>query len=89
MVLLQASNALPSIGSPLFPTALAFLFIIVVLRRALRDLPLYRIPLVGQNIGSLEERRQAYLHSARKLYCQGYREVIFLIAALSLYHANI
>lgn len=38
----------------------------------------WQIPMVGEELGSLEKRRQAYLGGARALYNQGYRKVWYL-----------
>lgn len=35
----------------------------------------WQIPIIGQELGSVEKRRQAYLGGARKLYNEGYRKV--------------
>lgn len=35
----------------------------------------WQIPMIGEELGTVEKRRQAYLGGARKLYNEGYRKV--------------
>lgn len=43
----------------------------------------WQIPVVGEELGSAEKRRQAYLSGARALYNEGYRKVRYLEAVIS------
>ena len=62
----------------LLSTALVVLASCAILPALLQRIQLSKIPIVGREIGGTEKRRQAYLRGARKLYSQGYQNVLFL-----------
>lgn len=60
---------------PLLSVAVVALLVAALAPRLAELLRLWKIPLIGQEIGNSEKRRQGYLSGARKLYGDGYRKV--------------
>ncbi|KAL2161084.1 hypothetical protein VTH06DRAFT_8797 [Thermothelomyces fergusii] len=76
MLGVQAEAIIDAVGgrlSLILPT-LAALVAVWLLQHALSRGPLANIPLVGQELGGDEKRRQAYLARAGDLYLEGYRK---------------
>lgn len=60
---------------PLILPTLAALLSVLILQNVLSRKPLANIPVVGQDLGGDEKRRQAYLFNAASLYREGYKKV--------------
>jgi len=63
--------------SSVLPTVVVVLLVGLIARTTLFATagPLSHIPLVGQELGSNEKRRQAFLANAKGIYQDGYRKV--------------
>ncbi|WZH47168.1 cytochrome P450 [Fusarium acuminatum] len=59
---------------PVVLTALLVCFIAAITPKVGSVLRLWTIPIVGEELGSTEKRRKAYLAGARKLYSDGYQK---------------
>ncbi|EMT61125.1 cytochrome P450 [Fusarium oxysporum II5] len=67
---------------PIIVTALFACLVAAIGPRVVNALRLWTIPTIGEELGSTEKRRQAYLAGARKLYSAGYQKFkdgVFLI----------
>lgn len=64
---------------PVVLTALLVCFVAAIAPKLGNILRLWTIPIVGEELGSTEKRRKAYLGGARKLYSDGYQKVRILI----------
>lgn len=62
---------------PLILPTLAALVAVVLLQNVVNKKSIGQIPLVGQELGGDEKRRQAYLLKAADLYREGYNKVGF------------
>ncbi|KAH7015594.1 cytochrome P450 [Ilyonectria destructans] len=60
--------------SPVLSTAVIICLAAVVVPHILQRAQLWKIPMIGEELGGTEKRRQAYLAGARKLYTDGYRK---------------
>ena len=60
---------------PVLVTALVVCFVAAIVPKIGSLLRLWTIPVVGEELGSTEKRRKAYLGGARRLYCDGYQKV--------------
>lgn len=60
---------------PVVLTALLVCFVAAIAPKVGSVLRLWTIPIVGEELGSTEKRRKAYLGGARKLYSDGYQKV--------------
>ena len=60
---------------PVLLTALLVCFVAAIAPKLGSVLRLWTIPVVGEELGSTEKRRKAYLGGARKLYSDGYHKV--------------
>ena len=60
---------------PVLLTALLVCFVAAIAPKVESVLRLWTIPVVGEELGSTEMRRKAYLGGARKLYSDGYQKV--------------
>lgn len=61
-----------------WPVVLACLLVSVVAGvypHIRNGLNIYKIPIIGSELGSTDKRRQAYVRGARKLYNDGYNKV--------------
>ena len=67
---------------PLFLTTFTLLGLVFAVPRITAILSLRNIPLAGEELGSTEKRRLAYLGSARRVYQGGYRKVGLTRAAI-------
>ncbi|KAK0610723.1 cytochrome P450 [Bombardia bombarda] len=74
MANMQFLTALVADKLPLIiPTITAF-FAVILLQYVLRRDPLSAIPVIAQELGSDEKRRQAYMSRGKQLYSDGYRK---------------
>jgi hypothetical protein len=71
----QAISDAISARLPLILPTLAALLAVVLLQNVLSRRPLANIPVVGQDLGGDEKRRQAYLVRAADMYVEGYKKV--------------
>lgn len=62
-------------------TALFACLVAAIGPRVVNALRLWTIPTIGEELGSTEKRRQAYLAGARKLYSAGYQKVKSLVGS--------
>jgi hypothetical protein len=68
---------------PLVVSTVAAILLAIGLQALLARNPLSDIPQIGQELGSDEKRRQAYLQGAKNLYNDGYRKVSCRMASSS------
>jgi hypothetical protein len=73
---------------PVVLTALLVCFIAAITPKVGSVLRLWTIPIVGEELGSTEKRRKAYLAGARKLYSDGYQKVRILIHVTDMRRAH-
>lgn len=60
--------------SPVLSTALIVCVAVFLVPKLLTSSQIWRIPVIGEELGSEEKRRQAYLAGARRMYTDGYRK---------------
>lgn len=60
---------------PVLLTALLVCLVAAIAPKVGSVLRFWTIPVVGEELGSTEKRRKAYLGGARKLYSDGYQKV--------------
>lgn len=74
----QAEAILDAVGgrlSLILPTVVALTAVVLLQHYVLRRGSLANLPLVGQELGGDEKRRQLYLTKSRDLYLEGYKKV--------------
>ncbi|KAK7409073.1 hypothetical protein QQX98_008734 [Neonectria punicea] len=74
MATLQALSTLLVDRAPVLSTALLVFLGALLVPHLLQKVQLWKIPIVGEELGNTEKRRQAYLAGARSLYTDGYRK---------------
>lgn len=60
---------------PVLLTTLLAPVLVFVILKIQQTIRLWKIPVIGQELGDTEKRRRAYLGGARRLYLSGYEKV--------------
>jgi len=75
MALTEAISQVFGTKLPLVLSTVAVLGAVILFQIFVNGNPLANIPVVGEELGSDEKRRQAYLFKAKDVYIDGYKKV--------------